>query len=229
MSARKNEWGEWEHPALPLVGVAHLVANIPMPPTPGRWEVVALYRVTPPMDVGHGRFTHLRVVGVLDQYGEQTLVLGADETGAMCSFGDIEGSFYGRIDHVRALRRAGYELQDGSWGVAPRTEERPRSRCGRRIPGHQADPLQLKLAFRSVGRPVRLEEVDDQRIVVVQDDGTRRALRAHDTTAALTALAGESEVDVKLYPHGVMTIGRTWLSVASDDTRWLPCDPAPTD
>ena len=110
--ATRNEWGCWEDPPRDLVGTARRVRSLPVTPPDGAAMIAALYEIDPPM-VGFRGCEHryLIVTAEMDQHGERTLILGADPDGRPQTL-DLPGSFDGALDHVRALRRAGYELVD---------------------------------------------------------------------------------------------------------------------
>ena len=48
-------------------------------------------------------------------HGPETYIFAADAEGKVTNFSELDGSFIGSMDHVAALRGAGYE----AFGVAP--------------------------------------------------------------------------------------------------------------
>lgn len=69
-----------------------------------------LYELDPPED----DLTHVIVSGVNVGFGEgeETYIFPADEAGTILSWGELDGSFKGSIDHRRALEGAGWEVQE---------------------------------------------------------------------------------------------------------------------
>lgn len=49
------------------------------------------------------------VSGISNAWGTETYIFPADKSGEITSWGELEGSFRGAIDHAAALRGAGYE------------------------------------------------------------------------------------------------------------------------
>lgn len=41
----------------------------------------------------------------------ETIIFGADKDGEITDYMDLEGSFRGEIDHIKALKNAGYEIE----------------------------------------------------------------------------------------------------------------------
>ena len=107
---------------------AYLVRPLPLDPTllavvP---HTASLYRLDPPMRFTWAGYDHVIVLAQDHHAGPHTLVLGADADANITSLGDLPGSYDGGMDHVDALRRAGYEVvledgphtllgQDGRW------------------------------------------------------------------------------------------------------------------
>lgn len=81
---------------------------------PGYRGIAALYGVTPPLD-GY-EFVVVSSVLVecpIDERGTltiipETYIFGATQFGEVLDMGELTGSFRGGIDHIRALRSAGY-------------------------------------------------------------------------------------------------------------------------
>ena len=95
------------------MGTAYLLRVLPLDETASSLipHTASLYRVDPPLHSTPTRgYDHVIVLAQEDQYGEQTLILGADPDARITSLGDLPGSFDGAMDHVEALRRAGYEV-----------------------------------------------------------------------------------------------------------------------
>ena len=71
-----------------------------------------LYRVDPPMTNYNGDdFAYVVVSAVNATYsGPETYIFGANETGDIIDWGELDGSFRGDLDHEEALRNAGYEV-----------------------------------------------------------------------------------------------------------------------
>ncbi len=44
--------------------------------------------------------------------GPETYIFPADENGEVLKWGELDGSFKGDMDHIKALMRAGFELED---------------------------------------------------------------------------------------------------------------------
>jgi hypothetical protein len=205
-------------------GTAHLIRTVPVEPTPGRVALMSLYAVSPPCAPSGEAYSHLLVLAAADAHGEETLVFGADEHGVPRSLGDLPGSFRGAMDHHRALRRAGYELDPThGWHPAARNVDRTRQPCRQRRPGHQVDPLQVKLALRDTGVEHRLVEVRGHQITLVDEDGRWRRLFTHDATTAAAALLLLDEPVARLHPHAILVVGGSWLSVAEDVDAWVDC------
>lgn len=79
-----------------------------------------LYRLDPPVeterhswtteaDVKHYEYVIVSAVNVMFS-GPETYIFGADSKGEIQSWSDLNGSFQGDLDHVRALKGAGYEV-----------------------------------------------------------------------------------------------------------------------
>lgn len=65
-----------------------------------------LYRLDPPLD-GH----EYVVVSAATVMGEpETYIFPSDADGNVTSWGELDGSFKGALDHQAALRGAGYDL-----------------------------------------------------------------------------------------------------------------------
>lgn len=71
-----------------------------------------LYRVDPPMDDDRGGTTEYVVVSATIAMfsGPETYLFPADADGEITSWGELEGSFRGALDHEAALQNAGYEV-----------------------------------------------------------------------------------------------------------------------
>jgi hypothetical protein len=72
----------------------------------GFYGEARLYKVTPPLD-GH---EHVAVSAVVAYSGPETYIFPADADGKVLSWGELDGSFRGDLDHEAALRLAGYEV-----------------------------------------------------------------------------------------------------------------------
>jgi hypothetical protein len=73
-----------------------------------------LYRLDPPLRdeyAENGPFEYV-VVSATNAYmtGPETYIFPADEKGEITSWGELEGSFRGSLDHEKALRNAGYKI-----------------------------------------------------------------------------------------------------------------------
>ncbi|MBT2587920.1 hypothetical protein [Arthrobacter sp. ISL-95] len=66
-----------------------------------------LYKLSEPLD----SHDHVVVSGINNEWGAETYIFGADESGEVASWGELSGSFRGYVDHAEALRGAGYEVQ----------------------------------------------------------------------------------------------------------------------
>lgn len=93
-----------------------------------------LYRVSPPMvenqwpgdgKVEHGCVVVSAVVAMFS--GPETYIFPADESGAVVSWGELDGSFRGGLDHEAALRGAGYTVIDADLVIQ---ETAPRKAVG---------------------------------------------------------------------------------------------------
>jgi len=81
-----------------------------------------LYRLTPPLTedrswLAEPDATHEYVIvsGVTAfGGGEETFIFPALKDGHVKSWGEVEGSFQGSIDHAEALRGAGYEITEAA-------------------------------------------------------------------------------------------------------------------
>lgn len=65
-----------------------------------------LYQLSEPLDGSE----HVVVSGIDNRWGAETYIFPADSSGEITSWGELEGSFKGSIDHAEALRGAGYEV-----------------------------------------------------------------------------------------------------------------------
>lgn len=72
-----------------------------------------LYRLSPPL-LRDGKVMtteeHVVVSAVVFADGLETYIFAADENGEITEWGELEGSFRGDLDHVRALKKAGYRV-----------------------------------------------------------------------------------------------------------------------
>ena len=71
-----------------------------------------LYQLTPPLN-GHDHV----VVSAVDVSwplgnGPETYIFAATEFGEITNYMDLPGSFRGALDHERALKNAGYEIEE---------------------------------------------------------------------------------------------------------------------
>src|SRR4030042_1439614 len=79
-----------------------------------------LYKVSPPVKWGGdydggdtGETKYLVVSGVYAMFsGPETYIFPADENGKVVDWGELDGSFQGGIDHVRALENSGYTVRN---------------------------------------------------------------------------------------------------------------------
>lgn len=66
-----------------------------------------LYRLSEPLDGNE----HVAVSAVVVPYsGPETYIFPADSDGKVASWGELDGSFRGSLDHEEALHGAGYEV-----------------------------------------------------------------------------------------------------------------------
>ena len=66
------------------------------------------YRLTPPL----GEYGNVVVSAVdIPFCGEETYIFGCDENAENINYCELNGSFRGGLDHEKALRDAGYEVQ----------------------------------------------------------------------------------------------------------------------
>jgi hypothetical protein len=72
-----------------------------------------LYRVNPPLKSYSGEDEYaLVVVSAVVAFGyPETFIFGADEDGEVMNWLELPGSFKGALDHTRALRDAGYDVE----------------------------------------------------------------------------------------------------------------------
>lgn len=84
---------------------------------PGATGTAHLYRLDPPIedrdyDGSHlGTYEYVRVSATYAMFsGPETYIFPADETGEVTSWGELDGSYKGGLDHEEALRGAGYEV-----------------------------------------------------------------------------------------------------------------------
>jgi len=67
-----------------------------------------LYKCDPPLE----KHTYVIVSGCDAMFsGPETLIFPANAKGKVLSWGDLNGSFRGSIDHNQALENAGYEVK----------------------------------------------------------------------------------------------------------------------
>lgn len=83
-------------------------------------QVCAVYRVSPPMTYQKwdedGTVTRTTefvwVSGVNVPFsGVETYIFPSDAHGEVADWGELDGSFRGGIDHARALKNAGYDIE----------------------------------------------------------------------------------------------------------------------
>lgn len=85
------------------------------PYDPGRGDA-AVYKLSDPMPVDRfgdeKQHTDHVVVSAVDVMfsGPETYIFPCDADGKVTSWGELEGSFRGGLDHAEALRGAGYEI-----------------------------------------------------------------------------------------------------------------------
>lgn len=73
----------------------------------------ALYELDPPMAAETWRGPVERryvIVSAINQWAVETYIFGCDADGSNVDFSELDGSFQGGCDHVRALNGAGYEV-----------------------------------------------------------------------------------------------------------------------
>lgn len=70
-------------------------------------HVKSLYELTPPLN-GH---RYVIVSGVRVMGEPETYIFPAEPDGQVTRWAELPGSFKGAIDHVEALREAGYEIE----------------------------------------------------------------------------------------------------------------------
>jgi len=86
---------------------AYLVRDIPTRPDGPSQK---LYRLGD-LDLSDSGF--VVVSAVIPLYGgPETYIFPADEDGNITSWGELNGSFRGSLDHEKALRNAGYQITD---------------------------------------------------------------------------------------------------------------------
>lgn len=66
-----------------------------------------MYRLDPPLD--GNEFVAVSAANVIFS-GPETYIFPCDENGNVTSWGELEGSFRGSLDHEKAIRSAGYEI-----------------------------------------------------------------------------------------------------------------------
>ena len=75
-----------------------------------------LYRLDPPLSDEYSESSPFEYVVVSATHamfsGPETYIFPADETGEITSWGELDGSFKGALDHEQALRNAGYEVAE---------------------------------------------------------------------------------------------------------------------
>lgn len=71
-----------------------------------------LFRLDPPLDDGDTSYEYVIVSGVVAMFsGSETYIFPARADGEAINMRELDGSFRGDIDHAKALRNAGYEIQ----------------------------------------------------------------------------------------------------------------------
>ena len=73
----------------------------------------ALYELSPPMAAETWRGPVERrfvIVSAINHFAVETYIFGCDADGANVDYSELDGSFRGGCDHVRALNGAGYEV-----------------------------------------------------------------------------------------------------------------------
>lgn len=70
------------------------------------------YKVTPRVKIAEGKsVSHVVVSAVIAMFsGPETYIFPADRDGEVVSWGEMEGSYRGGLDHEQALQNAGYRL-----------------------------------------------------------------------------------------------------------------------
>jgi hypothetical protein len=77
------------------------------------------YRLDPPLkwrdwrnDLEHAAEFVVVSATVAMYSGPETYIFPSDENGKVINWGELDGSFKGALNHVTALRNAGYEVRD---------------------------------------------------------------------------------------------------------------------
>ena len=71
-----------------------------------------LYKLDPPMENGDGKTEYVAVSAVMAMFsGPETYIFPANEKGEVTSWGELDGSFRGNLDHEQALENAGYSVK----------------------------------------------------------------------------------------------------------------------
>lgn len=92
---------------------ARLIKTIPNKTHGGEMR---LYKVKPLVEFRGETTDHLMVSAIplaFDTGRPETYIFPANSAGEIISWGELEGSFRGGMDHEKALRDAGYEIKDG--------------------------------------------------------------------------------------------------------------------
>lgn len=73
-----------------------------------------LYELSEPIvDYDEGKHSHVIVSAVVAMYsGPETYIFPATADGEIVSWGELDGSFRGALDHNQALENAGYSVQE---------------------------------------------------------------------------------------------------------------------
>jgi len=81
--------------------------------------VAKLYRLSPPLidmdyeDKERGSYEYVVVSATVAMFsGPETYIFPSDAKGKVTSYGELEGSYRGGLDHEAALRRAGYTVKE---------------------------------------------------------------------------------------------------------------------
>jgi hypothetical protein len=82
----------------------------------GYTGIARLFKCDPPINGaswnGTPKFDFVVVsAAVTPDHGPETYIFGADKDGEILDWSELDGSFVGGLDHERALKGAGYEVE----------------------------------------------------------------------------------------------------------------------
>ena len=73
-----------------------------------------LFKLSEPTKYEGGETEYVVVSAAVALFsGPETYIFPANDSGEVADWGELDGSFQGDLDHERALRRAGFHIEEG--------------------------------------------------------------------------------------------------------------------